>query len=66
MRVLDRLFRKDSSPDAAVEPVQGYCFRCKSKREMKSATKIWMKNGKPRMYGSCIVCGGKISKLVKT
>jgi hypothetical protein len=65
MSVPDRLFRKDSSPDAAVEPVQGYCFRCKARQEMKNPTRGWMKNGKPRVQGYCSVCNARMSSLVK-
>jgi hypothetical protein len=65
MRVVDRLFRKDSSPGAVVEPAQGYCFRCKARREMKNPTRVWMKNGKPRIHCYCSVCNARMSRLVK-
>ena len=36
---------------------EAYCVKCKTKREMKDATKVTMKNGKPATKGTCPVCG---------
>jgi hypothetical protein len=47
---------------AAAAP-QGYCVKCKTKREMKDATKIEMKNGRPATEGKCPVCGTKMFKI---
>jgi hypothetical protein len=41
----------------------GYCVKCKEKREIKDAVQITMKNGRPAMQGSCPVCGTKIFKI---
>lgn len=43
--------------------VEGYCVKCKSKREMKDATEVTMKNGKPAVQGICPECGTKIFKI---
>jgi hypothetical protein len=43
----------------------GYCLKCKEQREIKDATAITMKNGKPATTGTCPVCGTKIFKIGK-
>ncbi|HZA22725.1 MAG TPA: DUF5679 domain-containing protein [Dehalococcoidia bacterium] len=45
--------------------MQAYCFKCKAKREMKNPTRVWMKNGKPRIHGYCSVCNTRMSSLAK-
>ena len=37
--------------------VQGYCVKCRSKKEMKNAKAITMKNKKPATQGTCPSCG---------
>jgi len=37
--------------------MQAYCMKCRTKREMKDAKAITMKNGKPATQGVCPVCG---------
>jgi hypothetical protein len=36
---------------------QGYCVKCKAKKEMKDANEVKMKNGRKAMKGKCPVCG---------
>jgi hypothetical protein len=43
--------------------MEGYCVKCKEKREMKDAQQVTMKNGKPAQQGVCPVCGTKIFKI---
>ena len=43
--------------------MEGYCVKCKTKREMKNATAITMKNGKPATTGTCSTCGTKMFKI---
>jgi hypothetical protein len=43
--------------------VQGYCVKCKEKRDIKDAQEITMKNGKPAVQGTCPECGTKIFKI---
>ena len=43
--------------------MQGYCVKCKEKREIKDAQEITMKNGKPAVQGICPECGTKIFKI---
>ncbi len=43
--------------------VEGYCMKCKAKREIKDAEQIKMKNGKPAVKGTCSKCGTKMFKI---
>ena len=43
--------------------MQGYCVKCKEKKEIKDAKEITMKNGKPAVQGVCPDCGTKIFKI---
>jgi len=36
---------------------KGYCVKCKSKKEMKDAKEITMKNKRRAMKGVCVSCG---------
>ena len=44
-------------PKVTPSMVKAYCVKCKTKREMKDAKQVRMKNGKPAMKGKCPVCG---------
>ncbi len=44
---------------------EGYCVKCKEKREMDDAREITMKNGRPATQGVCPVCGTKMFKIGK-
>lgn len=50
------------------QPVQGYCVKCKDKREMKEPQKVEMpaKGGgtRPAMKGTCPVCGTGMFKIL--
>ena len=46
--------------------MQGYCMKCRTKREMQDAKSITMKNGRPATQGKCPVCGTKIFKIGKS
>jgi hypothetical protein len=52
----------DSSSEGAVM-AEGYCVKCKAKKEMKDAQEITMKNGRPATQGVCPECGTKIFKI---
>jgi len=45
--------------------VQAYCVKCHTKREMKNAKSVTMKNGKPATNGVCPVCGTKMYRIGK-
>jgi hypothetical protein len=45
--------------------VQGYCVKCKAKREMRNPQAVTMKNKKPATTGTCPVCSTKMYKIGK-
>ena len=45
--------------------MEGYCLKCRERREMQNAEAITMKNGKPATQGACPTCGTKIFKIGK-
>ncbi|HET8856168.1 MAG TPA: DUF5679 domain-containing protein [Nitrososphaeraceae archaeon] len=45
--------------------MEGYCVKCKSKREMQNEKKVTMKNGRPATQGTCGTCGTKMFKIGK-
>ena len=48
-----------------VNMVQAYCMKCRTKKEMKDAKSITMKNGKPATQGTCPSCGTKMFRINK-
>ncbi len=46
--------------------MEGYCFKCKTKREMVNPAAEWAANGSPGTRGSCPVCAGTIYKTGHT
>ena len=45
---------------------EGYCMKCKEKREIKDGEEVKMKNGRPAMKGVCSTCGTKMFKILST
>ncbi len=45
--------------------MEGYCLKCRERREMSNAKAITMKNGKPATEGVCPTCSTKIFKIGK-
>jgi len=43
---------------------QGYCVKCKSKRDMKDASEVEMKTGRHAMKGVCSMCGTGMYKIL--
>ncbi|MES2459937.1 MAG: DUF5679 domain-containing protein [Armatimonadota bacterium] len=43
--------------------MDGYCFKCKTKKEMANPTETRTKNGKVAVTGSCVTCGTKMFKI---
>ena len=43
--------------------MDAYCVKCKTKREMKDAKNVTMKNGKGAAEGVCPTCGTKLFKI---
>lgn len=46
--------------------MEGYCLKCRQKREIKDAKAVTLKNGRPATEGTCPDCGTKIVKIGKT
>lgn len=42
----------------------GYCVKCKAKREMVDAKETTMKNGRKAMKGKCSKCGTGMYKIL--
>ncbi len=64
--------RLGESPSAALSPAvfegvnvaaEAYCVKCKTKRQIKDAVQITMKNGRPATEGKCPECGTKMFKI---
>ena len=45
--------------------MQGYCVKCRSRREIQGAKQITMKNGRPATQGTCPNCGTKMFRIGK-
>ena len=45
---------------------EGYCVKCKAKKDIKDPVDITMKNGRPATQGTCPDCGTKIFKIGKS
>jgi hypothetical protein len=45
---------------------EGYCVKCKQKREIKNPEQVTMKNGRPAVRGKCTVCGTGMYKILSS
>lgn len=45
--------------------MEGYCLKCRTKREIKDPQSVTLKNGRPATQGTCPVCGTKITRIGK-
>ncbi len=43
---------------------EGYCVKCKAKREMADTKTVTMKNGRKAMKGKCAKCGTGMYKIL--
>ena len=43
--------------------MDGYCVKCKERRQMQEPQPVTMKNGKPATEGTCAVCGTRMFKI---
>lgn len=43
---------------------EGYCVKCKTKREIKDAKQVEMANGRKAMKGTCPTCGTGMFKIL--
>jgi RNase P subunit RPR2 len=46
--------------------MEGYCLKCRTKREIQNEQKVTLKNGRPATQGTCPVCGTKITRIGKS
>ena len=44
--------------------MEGYCLKCKAKKEMKDTSEITMKNGRKAMKGKCPDCSTGMFKIL--
>jgi len=44
--------------------MEGYCVKCKSKKEIQNATQVTMKNGRKAMKGTCPTCGTGMFRIL--
>jgi len=44
--------------------MEGYCVKCKSKKEIKDAKEVSMKNGRKAMKGNCPECGTGMYRIL--
>jgi hypothetical protein len=44
--------------------VEGYCVKCKAKKEMQDAKEVTMKNGRKAMKGKCPVCSTGMYRIM--
>ena len=44
--------------------MEGYCIKCKSKKEISDANEVTMKNGRKAMKGRCPSCGTGMLRLL--
>ena len=45
--------------------MQGYCVKCKGKRDIVGAKQITTKNGRAAMKGKCKTCGTTVMRFIK-
>ena len=62
-RCYDRFVKEVTARMAAKE---GYCVKCKAKKDIVDPQDITMKNGRPATQGTCPDCGTKIFKIGKS
>ncbi|MBA7705268.1 hypothetical protein ES703_114094 [subsurface metagenome] len=43
--------------------LKAYCFKCRTKVEIKNPKLVTLKNGRPAIKGVCPVCGAKIFRI---
>jgi DNA topoisomerase I len=46
--------------------MEGYCLKCKAKREIQDPQPVFLSNGRPSTRGKCSVCGSTVQKMGAT
>ena len=44
--------------------MEGYCVKCKSKKEIKEPVEVTMKNGRKATKGKCPTCGTGMFRIL--
>lgn len=44
--------------------MEGYCMKCKTKKEIVEGQEVIMKNNRSAMKGKCASCGGGIYRIL--
>ena len=44
--------------------MEGYCVKCKAKKEIKDGAEVTMKNGRKAMKGKCPSCGTGMFRIL--
>jgi hypothetical protein len=44
--------------------MQGYCVKCKGKKEIKDGKEVVTKNGRRMMKGKCPTCGTTMCRIL--
>ena len=44
--------------------MEGYCVKCKSKKEISGANEVTMKNGRKAIKGKCPSCGTGMFRIM--
>lgn len=57
---------KDTGKTKKTAPAadEGYCVKCKAKRQIADAKTVKMANGRPALKGTCPVCGTGMFKIL--
>ena len=45
--------------------MEAYCFKCRTKRQIKNPVQVTLKNKKPATRGTCANCGTKVFRIGK-
>jgi len=45
--------------------MEAYCFKCRSKREIRNPQQVTLKNGRPATQGVCPQCSTKVFRIGK-
>lgn len=52
--------------DGDLEPIEGYCMRCRDTVEIEEPMAVWTRKGMPATRGDCPVCGGTVFRMGNT
>jgi RNase P subunit RPR2 len=45
--------------------MEAYCFKCRTKRQIKNPVQVTLKNKKSATKGTCASCGTKVFRIGK-